>query len=293
MTLVRALRRTATFPAVRRLLRSRLPYPHPPILSPTPASRQGGPDAERGRPPRTGVRQKVSRRLLPPLFVMFVLSFLDRTNVALVKSHLATDAGSTPPPSGSAPASSSSATPCSACPPTWCSTGSEHAAGSRPSCCVWGLLSARWDLVDSPASFYRCASCSAPRRPGSSPASSSTSPTGSRPRTAARPPACSSPPSRSPASSATPSAAASSDCTASPGSRAGSGCSSSRARPPSRSPSPCRGCSPTARNRPAGSRPTSGRCSPTASPPRTVPGAEAREPRRVRADRSATAACCA
>lgn len=39
------------------------------------------------------VRRKVSRRLLPPLFVMFVLSFLDRTNVALVKSHLATDVG--------------------------------------------------------------------------------------------------------------------------------------------------------------------------------------------------------
>ncbi|MBP8532087.1 MFS transporter [Streptomyces sp. MK37H] len=38
-------------------------------------------------------RRKVSRRLLPPLFVMFVLSFLDRTNVALVKSHLADDAG--------------------------------------------------------------------------------------------------------------------------------------------------------------------------------------------------------
>ncbi|MER7394243.1 MFS transporter [Streptomyces sp. NPDC000151] len=39
------------------------------------------------------VRRKVARRLLPPLFLMFVLSFLDRTNVALVKSHLATDAG--------------------------------------------------------------------------------------------------------------------------------------------------------------------------------------------------------
>lgn len=40
-----------------------------------------------------GVRRKVSRRLLPPLFVMFVLSFLDRTNVSLVKSHLAADVG--------------------------------------------------------------------------------------------------------------------------------------------------------------------------------------------------------
>lgn len=39
------------------------------------------------------VRRKVARRLLPPLFLMFVLSFLDRTNVALVKTHLATDAG--------------------------------------------------------------------------------------------------------------------------------------------------------------------------------------------------------
>lgn len=38
-------------------------------------------------------RTKVSRRLLPTLFVMFVLSFLDRANVALVKSHLAVDLG--------------------------------------------------------------------------------------------------------------------------------------------------------------------------------------------------------
>lgn len=39
------------------------------------------------------VRRKVSRRLLPTLFAMFVLSFLDRSNVALVKSHLDVDLG--------------------------------------------------------------------------------------------------------------------------------------------------------------------------------------------------------
>ena len=39
------------------------------------------------------IRRKVSRRLLPTLFVMFVLSFLDRTNVALVKTHLDVDLG--------------------------------------------------------------------------------------------------------------------------------------------------------------------------------------------------------
>lgn len=39
------------------------------------------------------VRRKVSRRLLPTLFVMFVLSFLDRTNVSLVKEHLEVDLG--------------------------------------------------------------------------------------------------------------------------------------------------------------------------------------------------------
>ncbi|WP_051342717.1 MFS transporter [Pseudonocardia spinosispora] len=40
-----------------------------------------------------GVRRTVSRRLLPPLFVMFVLSFLDRTNVSLVKDHLHASVG--------------------------------------------------------------------------------------------------------------------------------------------------------------------------------------------------------
>jgi ACS family tartrate transporter-like MFS transporter len=40
-----------------------------------------------------GARRKVVRRLLPPLFVMFVLSFLDRTNVSLVKDHLAASVG--------------------------------------------------------------------------------------------------------------------------------------------------------------------------------------------------------
>jgi MFS transporter, ACS family, tartrate transporter len=39
------------------------------------------------------VHRKVSRRLLPPLFVMFVLSFLDRSNVSLVKHHLEVSAG--------------------------------------------------------------------------------------------------------------------------------------------------------------------------------------------------------
>jgi sugar phosphate permease len=39
------------------------------------------------------VRRKVSRRLLPTLFVMFVLSFVDRTNVSLVKEHLEVDLG--------------------------------------------------------------------------------------------------------------------------------------------------------------------------------------------------------
>jgi MFS family permease len=40
-----------------------------------------------------GVCGRVSRRLLPPIFVMFVLSFLDRTNVSLVKTHLQVDTG--------------------------------------------------------------------------------------------------------------------------------------------------------------------------------------------------------
>lgn len=39
------------------------------------------------------VRRKVSRRLLPTLFAMFVLSFVDRTNVSLVKEHLEVDLG--------------------------------------------------------------------------------------------------------------------------------------------------------------------------------------------------------
>jgi len=43
--------------------------------------------------PDETAHRKVSRRLLPPLFAMFVLSFLDRTNVSLVKHHLEVSAG--------------------------------------------------------------------------------------------------------------------------------------------------------------------------------------------------------
>ncbi|GAA5157637.1 MFS transporter [Pseudonocardia eucalypti] len=39
------------------------------------------------------LRRRVARRLLPPLFIMFVLSFLDRTNVSLVKDQLHASAG--------------------------------------------------------------------------------------------------------------------------------------------------------------------------------------------------------
>jgi hypothetical protein len=45
---------------------------------------------------------------------------------------------------------------------------------------TWGVLSSAMIFVDSPCGFTSCASCSAPRKPVSSPASSSTSRSGFR-----------------------------------------------------------------------------------------------------------------
>ncbi|NLU72511.1 MFS transporter [Streptomyces sp. HNM0575] len=100
------------------------------------------------------VRHKVARRLLPPLFVMFVLSFLDRTNVALVKSHLATDAGIDAAAFGLGAGIFFVGYAVLGVP----SNLVLHRFGARRWLAflmlVWGLLSCAMGLVDGPGSFY-------------------------------------------------------------------------------------------------------------------------------------------
>ncbi|MFJ9082689.1 MFS transporter [Streptomyces sp. NPDC102340] len=101
-----------------------------------------------------GVRRKVSRRLLPPLFVMFVLSFLDRTNVALVKTHLETDVGIDAAAFGLGAGIFFVGYAVLGVP----SNLALHRIGARRWLAglmfVWGLLSCAMALVSSPTTFY-------------------------------------------------------------------------------------------------------------------------------------------
>ncbi|WP_330455722.1 MFS transporter [Streptomyces sp. NBC_00820] len=101
-----------------------------------------------------GVRRKVAGRLLPPLFLMFVLSFLDRTNVALVKTHLATDAGIDAAAYGFGAGVFFLGYALLGVP----SNLVLHRFGARRWLAalmfVWGLLSCSMALVSSPATFY-------------------------------------------------------------------------------------------------------------------------------------------
>ena len=101
-----------------------------------------------------GVRRKVSRRLLPPLFVMFVLSFLDRTNVSLVKSHLAADVGVSAAAYGFGAGVFFIGYALLGVP----SNLVLHRVGARrwlsALMVVWGALSCAMSLVTGPTSFY-------------------------------------------------------------------------------------------------------------------------------------------
>ncbi|MFD3475094.1 MFS transporter [Streptomyces sp. NPDC058695] len=100
------------------------------------------------------VRRKVSRRLLPPLFLMFVLSFLDRTNVALVKPHLEADVGIDAAAYGLGAGVFFVGYAVLGVP----SNLALHRIGARRWLAglmfVWGLLSCAMALVNSPTSFY-------------------------------------------------------------------------------------------------------------------------------------------
>lgn len=100
------------------------------------------------------VRRKVAWRLLPPLFVMFVLSFLDRTNVSLVKEHLATSAGISASAYGLGAGVFFLAYAVLGVP----SNLILHRVGARRwlavMMVVWGLLSCGMALVTGPSSFY-------------------------------------------------------------------------------------------------------------------------------------------
>jgi ACS family tartrate transporter-like MFS transporter len=105
-------------------------------------------------PDLDSVRRRVARRLLPPLFVMFVLSFLDRTNVSLVKSHLAVDAGISATAFGFGAGIFFVGYAVLGVP----SNLVLHRIGARRwlavMMVVWGVLSCAMALVDGPVSFY-------------------------------------------------------------------------------------------------------------------------------------------
>lgn len=100
------------------------------------------------------IRRKVSRRLLPTLFAMFVLSFLDRTNVALVKEHLAVDLGIGAAAYGFGAGVFFLAYAVLGVP----SNLVLHRVGARRWLALimlaWGLLSCAMALVTGPTSFY-------------------------------------------------------------------------------------------------------------------------------------------
>ncbi|MFE5005624.1 MFS transporter [Streptomyces sp. NPDC056696] len=105
-------------------------------------------------PTLESVRRKVSRRLLPPLFLMFVLSFLDRTNVALVKPHLEADVGIDAAAYGLGAGVFFVGYAVLGVP----SNLALHRIGARRWLAglmfVWGLLSCAMATVNSPTSFY-------------------------------------------------------------------------------------------------------------------------------------------
>lgn len=100
------------------------------------------------------VRRKVSARLLPPLFLMFLLSFLDRTNVALVKSHLEADAGVSAAAFGFGAGVFFVGYAMLGVP----SNLVLHRLGARRwlsvMMLIWGALSCSMALIDSPTTFY-------------------------------------------------------------------------------------------------------------------------------------------
>lgn len=100
------------------------------------------------------IRRKVSRRLLPTLFAMFVLSFLDRSNVALVKSHLDVDLGIDATAYGFGAGVFFVGYAVLGVP----SNLVLHRVGARRWLAlimgVWGVLSCSMALVTGPASFY-------------------------------------------------------------------------------------------------------------------------------------------
>ncbi|WP_084210984.1 MFS transporter [Pseudonocardia acaciae] len=100
------------------------------------------------------LRRKVGRRLLPPLFIMFVLSFLDRTNVSLVKDQLQASAGISAAVFGFGAGVFFIGYAVFGVP----SNLVLHRIGARRwlagMMLVWGVLSAALALTSSPTSFY-------------------------------------------------------------------------------------------------------------------------------------------
>jgi hypothetical protein len=133
--------------------------------------------------PATAYRSGIKRvwfRLMPVLLIAYVLNYLDRTNIALAKTHLEVDLASRLPPSVSARGCSSSPTALWKSRATSSSCiGSALAAGSAGSSSA-GARSprSRCSCGTRPASTS-CASFSASRKPASTPACCSTSLSGS------------------------------------------------------------------------------------------------------------------
>ncbi|BEP43709.1 hypothetical protein GmRootV15_42980 [Variovorax sp. V15] len=79
------------------------------------------------------VYRKVGWRLIPLLFLCYIVAYLDRVNVGFAKLQMQGDLRLSDAVYGLGAASSSSATSCSRCRATWCCTAWVRAAGSRAS----------------------------------------------------------------------------------------------------------------------------------------------------------------
>jgi MFS transporter, ACS family, tartrate transporter len=105
-------------------------------------------------PSTEAIARKVSRRLLPTLFVMYVISFIDRSNLALVKTHLAVDVGIDAAAYGLGAGLFFVGYALLGLP----SNLALHRFGARrwlsALMIVWGPVSCAMALVDSPGTFY-------------------------------------------------------------------------------------------------------------------------------------------
>ena len=88
--------------------------------------------------------KRVAARLVLLLFVVYILNYIDRPNIALAKDDMSASIGSSELAHGLGQGSSSSVTPCSKFPATWCCIASVRDCGSLGSWLRGGWWRWRW-----------------------------------------------------------------------------------------------------------------------------------------------------